>query len=270
MTRPVVLALVVVALLYCGIGAALLLFQRTLVYMNDTTDLTPSEAGLSDVAVHRLTTIDGVELVAWLAHGGRDRLVIYFHGNGGALASRAERIKQWTDLNLSVLAIDYRGFGGSGGKPSEIGLKTDADAAYDFARTLGYAPAQILLYGESLGTGVAVALASHRQVAGVILDSAYSSIADVAADRYWMFPVRLLLRDTFQSDALIGRIDGPILMLHGTDDDVVPIRFGQKLFAKAGPKATFVALPDDDHLVFGNPDAVAIVKPWIETVFGPH
>jgi fermentation-respiration switch protein FrsA (DUF1100 family) len=254
-----------VAVLYVGIGVVLLLFQRPLIYMNDASELSPQAAGLPDTQVHRLTTSDGVSIIAWLTARKGDRLAIYFHGNGGSLGWRGDRIAQLASLDLTVLSVDYRGFGGSGGSPSGPGLIADAEAAYAFAQTLGYNPSQIVLYGESLGTGVALGLAARQPVAAVVLDSPFSSIGDVAADRYWMFPVRWLLTEPFRSEETIGRVTSPILMLHGIEDAVVPIRFGRRLAEKAGPSATFIAFPGVGHLALDAPEALDAMRNWLAT-----
>ena len=138
-----------------------------------------------------------------------------------------------------MLAIAYRGSAGSTGRPSEHGLKLDGEAAYAAAIAGGVAPEKIVAFGESLGSGVAVAIAARHKVGALVLDSPYSSIADVAAAAYWFVPVRALLRDPFRNDLIISQVSGPTLMVHGTNDPVVPIRFGEKLFALANPPKTF-------------------------------
>jgi fermentation-respiration switch protein FrsA (DUF1100 family) len=258
-----VLMLAAIVVLYSGAGIALFFFQRSLLFVADRTDVAPADAGLPQVQVHRLTASDGVTFVTWLARSEGSRLAIYFHGNGGSLAWRGESIQELMRLGLSVLAMEYRGYGASEGSPSEAGFGRDADTAYDFARKLGYQPSQILLYGESLGTGVAVPLAARREVGGVILDAPFTSIADVAAARYWMFPVRLLLRDPFYSDRAIAKIKAPILMLHGTADEVVPIRFGRRLFALAGSNATFAEIEGGEHVVLEDEGSRQHLQTWL-------
>ena len=260
----------IVLLLYVAAGVVLFGFQRALIYSSDKTALDPAQVGLPRATVHEVRTQDGVRLVAWSLRGTGKYLAIYFHGNGAALAGRTGRIAELNNLGFSVLAIDYRGFGGSGGSPSEQGLRKDADAAYELAGDLGFAPGQIILYGESLGSGVAAELASRRPVAGVILDAPFSSIADVAADRYWMFPVRFLLRDQFRSDLAIAHIKAPVLIVHGTADRVVPIRYGERLSRLGGDGVTFFPVEGAGHVVFGLKPVQARVMDWVaRTLQGP-
>lgn len=250
-------------LLYAAAAVALFAFQRSLIFSGDKTDLEPAQLGLREASVHHVRTLDGVQLVAWFVRGTGKYLAIYFHGNGASLSGRASRISDLTRIGFSVLAIDYRGYGGSGGSPSELGLRQDADAAYEYASSLGFAPQRTVLYGESLGSGVAVELASRKAVAGLILDAPFSSLADVAADRYWMFPVRLLMRDPFRSDLAIRRIKAPILVVHGAADQIVPIRYGKRLSALGGDAVSFVPVEGAGHVVLGRDDVQARVKDWV-------
>lgn len=264
-------ALLAVAAVYLGVAGTLYARQRSMVFFPDATAVAPGSVGLPEAEVHRLHTADGLALVAWWLAGSGPDTVLYFHGNAGSLADRAGRIRTLAGLGFSVLAVDYRGYGGSEGRPSEAGFARDADAAYAFLVHRNVAPGRLLLYGESIGTGVAVALAARRPVAGVILDAPFSSLADIAADRYWMFPVRWLLADPFRSDLAVGRIEAPILMLHGTEDGVVPIRYGRRLLAFAGPQARFEAFAGDGHTVLQDPRAQAAVAAWLSgTVRASH
>jgi fermentation-respiration switch protein FrsA (DUF1100 family) len=250
--------------LYLGALAVLYFAQTRLVYLADATQGDPVSAGFPEATVMRLPTEDGESIVAWhLAPERGKKLALYFHGNGGSLRQRGYALRELTSDGMGVLAIDYRGFGGSSGTPSEAGLHLDADAAYAKARELGFTPEEILLVGESLGTGVAVALASRREVSGVVLDSPYSSTVDVAADRYWMFPVSALMRDTFRSDAVIDKVRAPVLIMHGDKDRTVPFRFGEKLHTLAREPKDFLRVADSGHLVMTKPEGRAKLREWL-------
>jgi len=261
--RLTLIVATILLLLYAAAAVALFVFQRSLIFSGDQTDMQPSQVGLPEASVHHLRTVDGVSLVAWSVRGTGKYLAIYFHGNGASLSGRASRISDLTRIGFSVLAIDYRGYGGSSGSPSELGLRKDADAAYEFAGSLGFAPQRIVLYGESLGSGVAVELASRKAVAGLILDGAFSSLADVAADRYWMFPVRLLMKDPFRSDLAISQVKAPVLMVHGTADQIVPIRYGKRLSGLGSDAVSFFPIEGAGHVVLGRNDVQARVKDWV-------
>ena len=240
--------LVVVA----GYGVLLVLmyvFQRSLLYFPDTKRTPPALAGLPQAEEVALVSSDGEKLIAWQVppRAGK-KLVIYFQGNAGGLDLRAERFGRLTADGTGVLALCYRGYGGSTGSPSEAGLIRDALAAYDYAVARQPA-ARIVLWGESLGTGIAVALAAERDVGGVILDAPFSSIADVGAAAYPFAPVRWLIKDPFHSDRRIARVHAPLLIRHGEGDAVVPIRFGQRLFALANEPKRFERFAGEGHVI---------------------
>jgi fermentation-respiration switch protein FrsA (DUF1100 family) len=162
---------------------------------------------------------------------------------------------------MGVLAIEYRGYASSTGSPSERGLKLDGEATHAAAIASGVKPERIVAFGESLGSGVAVSIAARHKVGALVLDSPYSSIADVAAAAYWFVPVQALLRDPFRNDLLIGMVKAPILMVHGTKDPVVPIRFGERLFALANPPKAFWRVEGSGHLALG--ERLAETLDWI-------
>lgn len=248
---------------YVALVALLYLAQRSLLYFPDTRRTRPADVGLLRAEEAMLQSADGVRVSAWHVPA-RDNMpvVIYFQGNGGGLDLRAERFRKLTADGTGLLALNYRGYGGSEGKPSEAGIILDAKAAYDFAASR-YGAGRIVLWGESLGTGVAVALAAEKPVARIILESPYTSIADVAAAIYWFVPVRLLLKDSFRSDQRIAKVTVPVLVVHGERDSIVRITFGERLYELIpGPKQ-FIRLPNaghNDHDSHGLPE---LVKPFL-------
>jgi fermentation-respiration switch protein FrsA (DUF1100 family) len=144
------------------------------------------------------------------------------------------------------VALSYRGYGGSSGAPTEVGLIDDALAAYAFA-VARYPAERIVLWGESLGSGVAVALAAEKPVARVVLQSPFTSAADIAARRYWFVPVRQLMKDQYRSDLRIGKVTAPVLVLHGDRDDVVPMALGERLYELITAPKRFVRFPGGGH-----------------------
>jgi pimeloyl-ACP methyl ester carboxylesterase len=250
--------------IYACAGIVVYRYQRSLLYFNTLSDAEPASIGLPEAVVRRLKTADGETLVSWFVRRPGQYVALYFHGNGGALSVSGDRITQLAEMGFSVLAVDYRGYGGSTGEPTETGLHLDADATYDEAMRLGFGPDHIILLGESLGSGVALELASRRQVAGIALDSPYSSVVDVAAERYWIFPVRWLMADQYRSDLWIPKVHVPILILHGTSDWVVPIKYGRRLAGLGGANVTFVAIEKAGHVVFDEPAAEAPTRQWLK------
>jgi hypothetical protein len=264
-------SLIILALLaYGGLLALMYVFQRSLMYFPDRSRTPPAAVGLSKAEEVTLKTDDGESLIAWYVSPQASKpLVIYFHGNGGALNLRADRFRWLTADGFGLLGLSYRGYGGSTGKPTESGLLLDAMAAYDFAASR-VPPERIVLWGESLGTGVAVALAAERQVGGLILDAPFTSAADIGAAAYPFLPVRWLIRDSFRSDERIGRVTAPLLVLHGEQDRVIPIRFGEKLFALANEPKRFVRFPLGQHSNLDDHGAPEVVRAFLNSLPRPR
>jgi fermentation-respiration switch protein FrsA (DUF1100 family) len=194
-----------------------------------------------------LTAADGVHIVGWhVAPRDGQPVILYLHGNGGALRYRVERFHRLIKESVGLVAIEYRGYGGSEGSPSEAGLFADAEAAYAFAASR-YRPDQLVLWGESLGTGVAVYLAAEKPVGRVILEAPFTSTAAVAAQRYWFMPVRLLMKDQFRSDERIANVSAPVLILHGLNDRTVPYAMGEQMFDLAKGNKHIVRFIDGGH-----------------------
>jgi uncharacterized protein len=237
--------------------------QRSLMYFPETVRTSPAAAGLPQVEEITLTTADGEHLVAWHAPPRDNKpVVLYLHGNGGSLRYRAERFEKLIDAGIGLVAVEYRGYGGSTGSPSERGLIADGEAAYAFAAA-HYQASRIVVWGESLGTGVAVALAAEKPVGRVILEAPFTSAEEVAARRYWFMPVRLLMSDQFRSDARIGKVTAPLLILHGVKDQTVPFAMGQRMFALANQPKHIVRFLDGGHDDLDNNGALLAVARFL-------
>lgn len=246
--RELIWVVGVVAAVYLAALACLYVFQRQLLYFPDRTP--PSLGalaafGIRDVA---LQTADGLSLLAWYVPARGERPVVaYFHGNGGNIGHRASRLHRLAREGYGVLMLEYRGYGGNPGTPSEAGLYADARAALDFLRQEGVPGHRLVLYGESLGSGVAVRMAAERETAALVLESPFTSIAALAQYHYPFLPAALLVRDRFDALSSIGAVRVPVLMLQGGSDGVVPARFGEALFdAAPRPKERWLA-PDAGH-----------------------
>ena len=231
---------------YCVVVAALYFWQRSLMYFPERVRTEPRAAGF-DAQEVTLRSRDGERLLAWYCAADACKpLVLYFHGNGGSLRLRAERFRRLTRDGTGLLALSYRGYAGSSGSPSEEGLLLDAEAAYEFAADRVPAD-RIVLFGESLGTGVAVALAARRPAAKLILNSPFASTVELAAQQYPFVPVRWLMKDQFRSDEHIGAVSVPVLVLHGERDGVIPIASAERLFARIPGTKRFIRFPNGGH-----------------------
>ena len=256
-------ALLVAALIYAGVVALMYVSQRKLMYLPDTTRWSPASLGLAAAQDVELRTADGETVIVWHAPPRGDKpVVLYFQGNGGGLDLRARRFRRLTDDGFGLVALCYRGYGGSTGSPSEAGLLLDADAAYAFARQ-HYPAERIVVWGESLGTGVAVALAAERQVGRVLLESPFMSTMEIAANAYPFVPVRLLMKDPFRSDQRIARVSAPVLILHGTDDTVVPISHGERLYGLVRSPKRFIRLAGANHNDHDEHAGLDAVRPFL-------
>lgn len=224
---------------YAAFVAFLYLAQERLMYHPVLEAPHPGIYGLERVSPIRLTTADGVSIFAWTAEPADDTkpILVLYHGNAGHLGERVDKIRYYLERGFGLMMPTWRYNAGAGGRPSESGLLADARAALDHLAASGIASNRIVLYGESLGTGMAVAMAAERKVAAVVLEAPYSSVADVAAARYPFAPVRSLIKAQYNSVARIGRVRAPIMIAHGTDDRVIPLRFARKL-ADAAPEGT--------------------------------
>jgi len=205
--------------------------------------VSPPPAGVEE---RWITTADGVRLHAWYAAGppGVPTLV-WAHGNAGNIACRADVLHELAARGLAVLAFDYRGYGGSEGRPTEAGVYRDAEAAYDSERARGVRPERLVCFGESLGGAVAIHLASERPCAGVVVVATFTSMRDVGRAHYG--PLAVLAGSRFDSVGRVAHLSVPLLVAHGDRDDVVPFALGEQLFAAAREPKRFVRVPGARH-----------------------
>jgi fermentation-respiration switch protein FrsA (DUF1100 family) len=250
---------------YLALVALLYLSQRQLLYLPDRSP--PHLGALARLGVEEVAipTADGLALRSWYRPASGERpVIVYFHGNGGHIGYRADRVERFAREGYGVLMLGYRGYGGNPGTPSETGLFEDAAAALRFVRAQDVPGYRIVLYGESLGTGVAVWVATSHAVGAIVLESPYTSIADVAQHHYPFVPAAWLVSDRYDSLSRIGQVQAPILTLHGARDNVIPFSFGERLFAAAPePKEQWIA-PDAGHNDLGRSGALDIAIAFIE------
>jgi len=234
---------------YAGVLLLLFIAQRALMYHPSKIVPEPGLYGASDMQVVKIATPDGFQLHSWWKAPARnDRTTfVYYHGNAGNIGDRAFKVRHYLDAGYGVLLVGYRYNAEVGGRPSEAGLYTDGKAAYDFVRAQGVPGDRIIVYGESLGSGVATRIATTNEVGAVVLEAPYTSIGDVAQTHYWYVPAKWLLLDKFDSLGRIAKLKVPLLVLHGEADGLIPVKFGRKLFEAAREPKEAHYVPGGGH-----------------------
>ena len=243
--------LVQVALLLIGGYGVFVVFlfswqARLLYYPNQPSrelTSTPADIGLAYQSV-QLTSTDGLRIHGWFLPASEARGVVLFcHGNAGNISHRLESLKIFHDLGLAVLIFDYQGFGQSQGKPSEQGTYDDVEAAWNYLTQERGIPAKdIVIFGRSLGAAIAAQLASRHQAGGLILESGFTSVPDLAATLYPFIPVRWLVRFSYNTRDYLNTVSSPVLVIHSRDDELIPFAHGRELFAAAKAPKQFLEL----------------------------
>jgi fermentation-respiration switch protein FrsA (DUF1100 family) len=233
---------------YAAIVLLTYVAQRTMMYPSpDAARIAPERVGFPQAQEIVLERPDGARVIFWhVPPRDGKKVALFFHGNGEVLAWRVPRFRELTADGTGLVALSFRGYGGSTGHPSETALIADGAAAYAFAAER-YATDRIVPWGYSLGSGVAIALAATHPAGRLVLEAPYSSAVDVAAAAFPFLPVRWLMKDTFRSDLRITHVKVPLLVLHGGRDRVIPLRFGERLYALANEPKRMVRFPDAGH-----------------------
>ena len=252
MNKLICKKLIITALIfYVFLLVFMFVFQRGLQYRPSGKMLSVSYYGLGGFREKILVTQDQQKILAWYKEPRvGQKMIVYFHGNSGNLGARAHKFNDFADSGFGVLAISYRGFAGSEGKPSEQGLIKDGEAAIKFLTDNNYQLQDLIFFGESLGSGVAVQMAAKFTPYALILESPYSSITAVAQRTYWFIPAGLLLRDKFESIKFAPKIAAPVLIFHGTKDRVVAYSEGKKLFKSFKSQKDLIKVKGAGHLDF--------------------
>jgi fermentation-respiration switch protein FrsA (DUF1100 family) len=247
-TALIVAALVVLGLYATGLGL-LVLLQRRFIYVPDKNRPDLAAAGIPNAREITVHTGDGLDLLAWLVPPDDETqpVILCLHGNAGHIGNRASWMTRLHGFGWGVLLLEYRGYGGNPGEPTESGLIEDARAGYAALRGIGIPGNRILLWGDSLGTGVAVRLATEVEVGAVMLESPYTSIVAIGQRRFPFAPVAWLLRDRFDSIGRIPMVRSPVLVMTGGRDEVVPPEMGRAVFAAAPEPKVFWLAPDAGH-----------------------
>ena len=257
--------LLILFITYLIVVMFIFFYQRKLLYH-------PSENNYLDETnlnhkIEKIYIQSDTELVSWYYNNNKSyKTILFFHGNAGKLDNRVYKLNELAKLNINYLIVAYRGFSGNQGKPSEEGIYKDSNAAKKWLNENGINDKNIILYGESLGTAVAVDLASKNNFAGIILESPFTSMIKLAKKYYPYLPVTILLKDKYESENKLKKINAPILIMHGKKDTIVPFEMGEEMFNKSNnPKFKYFN-EVDDHMMDYNKELISSIKDFIQSL----
>ena len=256
-----------VALIYLTITFILYNSQRSLLYHPTENNYSGDMLAVSIEKI-KIKNDDNIELLAWYHEKDKEKYktLLFLHGNAGSLENRIHKINHFNDMNVNFLIISWRGFSGNKGKPTENGLYKDAKSGVDWLKNKGIRQEDIIIYGESLGTGIATEIAQNNNFAGVILESPFTSMIAAGQSKYPIFPIKFLLKDKYESDKKIKNIKSPILIMHGEEDKIVPFWMGKKLYELANqPKYSYFP-KYDDHMMEFNKDLINSINSFIKSL----
>ncbi len=256
-----------VILIYLIITLTLYISQRNLLY-HPTENNYSGDKLIVSIDRIKIKNDDNIELLSWYHEKDIEKYktILYLHGNAGSLENRIHKINHFDDMDVNFLIISWRGFSGNKGKPTEKGLYKDAKSGVDWLKNKGIKEENIIIYGESLGTAVATEIAQNNNFAGVILESPFTSMVAAGKSKYPIFPIKLLLKDKYESDKKIKNIKSPILIMHGEADTIVPFWMGKKLYELANqPKYSYFP-KYDDHMMEFNENLRNVIKMFIKSL----
>ena len=267
--------LAVLSGVYLSVLFAMYILQRRFMYRPQREIYTPhkdkSPAGMHPVT---LKTSDGLTLTSWYARpkktaeGKYFPTIFYFHGNTGIVANAAHKMAALGDAGFGVFMLEYRGYGGNEGTPSETGLITDAKAAREFVLNDLGQDARLVYYGMSMGTGVANGLAYDFAPHAMVQEAGFSSFVDAGRVIYWYFPLSLLMKDTFDSEKRIRKLTAPLLILHGQKDETIPVGQAKKILRAAGSTDKHLKIyPEGHHIDLYDFGATEDVLIWLTELF---
>ena len=256
-----------ILLIYISVLIVLFIFQRNLMYHPDENNYFGDKIEV-EIEKVKIKTFDDINLLGWFHKKDlkKYKTIIYFHGNAGKLENRIHKLNHFRDMDVNFLIIAWRGFSGNDGKPSEKGLYIDGNSAIEWLKNLGLNERDIIIYGESLGTGVATEIAQSNNYAGLILETPFTSMVEAAKNFYPYIPVSFLLKDKYDNQNKIKNINIPVLVMHGEVDQIVPFRMGEKIYEIANqPKYSYFT-KFDDHMMEYDEKLLLALKKFIKSL----
>ena len=258
---------ILVSLVYFFASLGLYIFQRDLLY-HPTENNYDGDKLTVNIQEVKIITDDNIDLLAWYHNKdiNKFKTILFLHGNAGSLENRIHKINHFEDMNINFLLLSWRGFSGNKGKPTEKGLYQDARSAVKWLVKQGVIEENIIIYGESLGTGITTEIAQNKNFAGIILETPFTSMVEAGKSKYPIFPIKLLLKDKYESDKKIKNIKSPVLIMHGEEDQIVPFWMGEKMFQMANePKYSYFT-KFDDHMMEYDENLVLELKKFIKSL----
>ena len=256
-----------IILIYLLIIAFMYFNQRNLLYhpsennyTNDTIEFTFEEVSIP--------TPTGIKIKGWFHKKdlNQKKTLVFFHGNAGDLSNRIHKLNLIKNFDINFLIVAYRGFSGNEGNPTEAGLYQDARDALKWLNKQGVEDKQIIIYGESLGTGVSAEVAQNKNFAGIILESPFTSMVDAGKHYYFYLPVSFLLKDRYETVKKLKNIKAPILIMHGEKDKIVPFKMGKKVVLEANePKHSYFP-KEDDHMMEYNENLLEALNKFLKSI----
>lgn len=259
--------ILIIFFIYFLVLVFLYFYQRNLLYHPNENNYSGDQISV-EIKKVKILTSDKIELLGWYHEKNlKDfKTLIFFHGNAGSLENRIHKLNHFQDMDINFLIIAWRGFNGNNGKPSEQGFYEDGKSAIDWLIKKGISEKNLILYGESLGTGIAIHLAQNKNFSGVILETPFTSMIDAAKIFYPYIPINLLLKDKFENYKKIKNINAPILVMHGEADQIVPFSMGKKIFESANkPKYSYFT-KYDNHMMEYDENLVLALKSFIRSL----
>ena len=253
--------LIAIALVYLAVVISIYFYQRKLLYHPNENNYFGDKLAV-DVENVKIQTSDGLSLNGWFHEKDLQNLktLVFFHGNAGTLDNRIYKLNHFKDIDINFLIIAWRGFSGNEGKPTEEGLYIDGRSAVNWIINKGAKEENIILYGESLGTGIATEIAQNKNFGGLILETPFTSMVAAAKNFYPYLPVSILLKDRYENDKKIENIKMPIMVLHGKKDTIVPFAMGQKIFEiSKEPKYSYFT-EYDNHMMEYDEQLITALK----------
>ena len=256
-----------ILVVYLSVLIFLFVFQRNLMYQPNENNYFGDnlEAEIEKV---KIITSDNINLLGWfhIKDLKRFKTIVYFHGNAGTLDNRIYKLNHFKNIDVNFLIIAWRGFSGNKGKPSEKGLYEDGQSAIKWLKNLGLTENDIIIYGESLGTGIATEIAQNNKFAGLILETPFTSMIEAASNFYPYIPVGFLLKDKYENYKKIKKINIPLLVMHGEVDQIVPFWMGKKIYEIANqPKYSYFT-KYDDHMMEFDENLVLVLRKFIKSL----